>query len=124
MDLKRDLVKYVRDRAKSQYHKASSCAICGSDEKLDFHHYYSMTEMLEKWLARNKHNPRTAEEIMAIRDIFIAEHHTEVYDSTVTLCHVHHLKLHSVYGKRPSLATANKQPNWVEKQRIKYELVK
>jgi len=122
MNLKRDLVKYVRDKAKSQYHKASSCAICGSEESLDFHHYYSMTEMLEKWLAKNKHNPTTAEEIMAIRDQFIEEHYDEVYHSTVTLCHAHHLKLHSVYGKRPSLATAKKQPNWVEKQRVKYEM--
>ena len=124
MELNRDLVKYVRDKAKSQYHKADTCAICGSNEKLDFHHYNSMSEMLDKWLARNKHNPRTPEEIMAIRDEFIAEHHTEVYEATVTLCHPHHQKLHGVYGKRPSLATANKQPNWVEKQRIKHELAK
>jgi len=83
-----------------------------------------MSEMLDKWLARNKHNPRTPEEIMAIRDQFIEEHHTEVYEATVTLCHPHHIKLHGVYGKSPSLATAKKQPNWVEKQRIKHELVK
>jgi hypothetical protein len=31
------------------------------------------------------------------------------------LCHPHHIKLHGVYGKSPSLATAKKQPNWVEK---------
>lgn len=122
--LKRDLVKYVRDKAKSQYHKDSKCAICDSEENLDFHHYYSMTEMLEKWLARNKYNPTTAEEIMAIRDKFIEEHYEEVYNSTVTLCHTHHLKLHSVYGKRPSLATGKKQPNWVEKQRVKYEMAR
>ncbi len=59
MALKRDLVKYVRDRAKSQYHKKGACEICGSDEKLDFHHYNSMTMMLDKWLVRNKHNPTT-----------------------------------------------------------------
>jgi hypothetical protein len=122
MALKRDLVKYVRDKAKSQYHKGDKCEICGSSDKLDFHHYNSMTMMLDRWLAKNKYNPRTPEEIMDIRDRFITEHYEEVYNATVTLCHPHHVKLHGVYGKRPSLATANKQPNWVEKQRLKYEM--
>ena len=30
MDLKRDLVKYVRDKAKSKYDKGTECRICGS----------------------------------------------------------------------------------------------
>ena len=50
MNLKRDLVKYVRDKAKSRYKKASACYICGSTEQLDFHHFYGLTELLETWL--------------------------------------------------------------------------
>jgi len=42
-----------------------------------------------------------------------------VYDYTVTLCHKHHLRLHSIYGKRPKLITAEKQNKWVEIQREK-----
>ena len=29
MTLKRDLVKYVRDKAKSKYNKGTECFICG-----------------------------------------------------------------------------------------------
>ena len=54
MNLKRDLVKYVRDKAKSQYKKTSSCHICGSNTDLDFHHYYGLTELLETWIKQNK----------------------------------------------------------------------
>ena len=54
MDLKRDLVKYVRDRAKSKYQKSTECFICGSGENLDFHHFYGLTELLDIWLRKNK----------------------------------------------------------------------
>ena len=33
MNLKRDLVKYVRDRAKSKYDKGTECRICESTGK-------------------------------------------------------------------------------------------
>ena len=57
MELKRDLVKYVRDKAKSQYKKTSSCYICGSNADLDFHHYYGLTELLETWIKQNNNIP-------------------------------------------------------------------
>ncbi len=43
--LKRDVVKYVRDKAKSKYKKGSACEICGETEQLDFHHFYSLTPL-------------------------------------------------------------------------------
>ena len=43
----------------------------------------------------------------------------ELFEDAVTLCHTHHLRLHSIYGKKPKFITANKQPRWVEKQREK-----
>ena len=123
MDLKRDLVKYVRDRAKSKYQKSTDCFICGSEENLDFHHFYGLTELLDIWLTKNKIIISTAEDIMDVRDTFIEEHMTELYDEAVTLCHTHHLKLHSIYGKRPKLVTALKQKRWVGKQRDKHGMV-
>ena len=123
MDLKRDLVKYVRDRAKSKYQKSTDCFICGSEENLDFHHFYGLTELLDIWLVKNKIIISTAEDIMDVRDTFIEEHMTELYDEAVTLCHTHHLKLHSIYGKRPKLVTAQKQKRWVGKQRDKHGMV-
>jgi len=123
MDLKRDLVKYVRDRAKSKYDKGTECRICGSKENLDFHHFYGLTELLDKWLRGNKLNIQTAEEIMEVRDPFIEEHLRELYEEAVTLCHEHHLRLHSIYGKRPKLFTAQKQQRWVERRREKHGMV-
>ena len=74
MNLKRDLVKYVRDKAKSRYQKGTNCFICATEENLDFHHYYGLTELLEIWLRKNKIVISTAEEIMEVRDTFIEEH--------------------------------------------------
>ena len=124
--LKRDRVKYIRDKAKSQYEKASACYICNSIEKLDFHHFYSLSPLLSKWLKEKqaiRPEHYTDEYIIVWRDEFIKEKHAELYDYTVTLCHDHHLELHSIYGKDPSLATAKKQENWVEIQRTKHGVV-
>ena len=123
MTLKRDLVKYVRDKAKSKYKKDTHCYICGSTENLDFHHFYGLTELLESWLKERDVTVKTEEEILELREIFIKENEDKVYKQAVTLCHMHHLKLHNIYGKRPKLMTANKQENWVEIQRKKYGMV-
>jgi hypothetical protein len=123
MDLKRDLIKYVRDRAKAKYKKDSKCFICGTNKELDFHHFFGLTELLEQWIKNNRVVIKTEEDILVQRDIFIEDHLTELYDEAVTLCHSHHLKLHSIYGKRPKLVTAEKQKRWVVKQRDKYGLV-
>jgi hypothetical protein len=119
-ELKRDPIKYIRDRAKSAYEKGNSCHICGETENLDFHHYYTLSPLLRAWLQKKKYK---AEDVLEYRDEFIAENHAEMYDHTVTLCHTHHLQLHSIYGKDPSLGTAKKQMRWVQIQREKHGLV-
>tara|TARA_S200002703_G_scaffold145743_2_gene140298 strand:+ start:2628 stop:2999 length:372 start_codon:yes stop_codon:yes gene_type:complete len=123
MDLKRDLVKYVRDKAKSKYKKDTQCYICGSTENLDFHHFYGLTELLETWMKENNITIETEEEILGLREQFIEEMKDEVYEQAVTLCHTHHLRLHGIYGKRPKLITAKKQQHWVNVQRDKYGMV-
>ena len=124
MTLKRDLVKYVRDKAKSKYKKETECYICGSTENLDFHHYNGLTELLEWWMKQRNITIETEEEILALREQFIEENEDEVYNQAVTLCHMHHLKLHNIYGKRPKLITAKKQQHWVDIQRQKYGMVR
>jgi len=119
MKLKRDLVKYVRDKAKSKYKKSNNCYICGDTDHLDFHHHYGLTELLETWLKQKKIIIEKEQDILALRESFIDENYDKVYDYTVTLCHKHHLRLHSIYGKRPKLITAEKQNKWVEIQREK-----
>ena len=123
MTLKRDLVKYVRDKAKSKYKKAPDCYICGATENLDFHHFNGLTELLESWLKKKQIQVTEEEDILNLREQFIAEHRTELYDEAVTLCHEHHLRLHSIYGKRPKLVTAKKQIRWVGIQRDKHGMV-
>lgn len=123
MTLKRDLVKYVRDKAKSKYQKGDECYICGATENLDFHHFNGLTELLDVWLRKNKITIESEEDILAIRENFISEHLDELYEHAVTICHEHHLLLHSIYGKRPKLVTAKKQQRWVEIQREKHGMV-
>ena len=123
MTLKRDLVKYVRDKAKSQYKKGTHCYICGETENLDFHHFYGLTELLETWLKKKRIVITEEDQIISLRPQFIEEHMKELYEDAVTLCHDHHLRLHSIYGKRPKVVTAKKQQRWVDIQRNKNGMV-
>ncbi len=120
MDLKRDIVKYIRDKAKNKYEKGSECYICGSNVRLDFHHFYTLSPLVHKYIKDKKLLP---ENILSFREDFIQDHWAELYEHTVTLCHDHHLALHKIYGRNPSLATATKQKNWVEIQREKHGMV-
>ena len=122
-ELKRDFVKVVRDGAKSLYNKGNCCCICDSTENLEFHHTKSLSILVNRWVKKNKLVIDTLEEAQVQRDVFIAEHEREVYESTLTLCKTHHAALHKVYGKAPGLGTSSKQVRWSEKQRIKYGLV-
>lgn len=122
-ELQRYFTKYIRDGAKQAYAKGESCYICGDTEELDFHHFSSLAELVKRWLVKRKLKITTAEAALEWRDVFIEDHRKELYDDAVTLCHTHHLKLHSIYGKNPSLATAGKQARWVEKQRDKHGMV-
>lgn len=122
-DLKRDRVKYIRDKAKSLYKKGTECEICGSTEELDFHHYNSLSQMYNLWVKKNKLNIETVSDIEGHREQFIAEHYEQMYNQTITLCHKHHLRLHSIYGRNPLLVTAPKQARWVQRQKDKHGLV-
>lgn len=124
--LKRDPVKYIRDKAKSKYNKGSECYICGVQNELDFHHFYTLAPLLQKWLKqKQKERPQhyTDEYIVIWRDEFIEDCWKELYEDTVTICHTHHLQLHSLYGRNPDLSTAKKQMRWVEIQRDKHGMV-
>ena len=119
--LKRIPIKYVRDRAKSRYVKASNCYVCGVGGSLDFHHLYTVDVLFDNWLKVNKLKIATVEDIIAVRDDFIQEHEYELYDYAKTLCKKCHQRLHTVYGQRPSLSTAEKQERWLIKQREKHQ---
>lgn len=112
-------VKWVRDRAKSAYEKQSECYICGTSNDLELHHTHSVTILLENWAKEKGYDISTDEGILAVRDEFIAEHRREIYEAVYTLCNKHHVRLHSVYGKKPPLHTADKQERWIERQKAR-----
>lgn len=113
-------VKWVRDKAKSAYEKQGSCFICGIDQDLELHHTHSITILLENWARNNGYDISTDEGILAVRDKFIESHKREIYEEVYTLCNRHHVKLHSIYGKKPPIGTADKQSRWIHKQKEKH----
>lgn len=123
-NLKRDEIKYIRDLAKSSYKKGTECYICGSKENLQFHHFYSLTELWNKFKRKVNIKIETIQDILDWREVFKSAHHTEIYDETITLCKFHHMeRLHKIYGKSPPLSTAIKQKKWCELRREKEYVV-
>lgn len=116
---KRIPVKWIRDGAKSAYQKESSCWVCGTKQDLELHHLKSITLLLENWAEQNHISLDTDEQVLAIRERFIEEHRVEIYEEVYTLCNRHHVMLHSVYGKSPSLTSSPRQQRWLELQREK-----
>lgn len=112
-------IKWVRDRAKKAYEKKSTCYICGTTEDLELHHTHSLTLLLRNWAAEKNYDIDTDDGILAVRDEFIDTYYKEIYEDVYTLCNKHHVALHSVYGKSPSLASAKKQHKWIEIQKAK-----
>lgn len=113
-------VKWVRDKAKAAYDKKNECYICNCEEDLELHHTNSITLLLEEWSKTNNYDISTDEGILAVRDEFIETYRKEIYDEVYTLCNKHHVKLHSIYGKKPAKHTASKQVLWIDKQRDKF----
>ena len=114
-------VKWVRDRAKAAYVKQDKCFVCGSNTDLELHHLNSVTLLLNKWAAEKGYDIDTDEGILAVRDEFIEEHHTELYDLVFTLCNNHHVMLHNIYGKIPTAPSVPKQQKWLQLQKDKFE---
>ena len=118
-DNKRIAVKHVRDKAKAAYDKKDSCYVCGTGEDLELHHFHSITILLESWATRKHYDISTDAGILEVRDEFIAEHQTELYDLVRTLCNKHHVALHRIFGKAPPAGSAERQARWVDIQRDK-----
>lgn len=117
---RRIAVKWVRDKAKSAYQLQQHCAICNSQQDLELHHLHSITRLLEAWAQRCGYDISTDSGILAVRDEFIEQHHTELYELVYTLCSRHHIALHGVYGKAPTPNSVPKQKRWIELQRDKH----
>ena len=93
---------------------------CMNLKELQLHHYHTFDLLWNKWKKENNIKITCVDDVMAVRDDFIAAHEYELYDDVATLCkQCHNFKLHKIYGQKPSLATADKQRRWVAKQAAK-----
>ena len=112
-------IKWVRDRAKAAYDKKEFCCICSTQADLELHHTHSLTVLLNNWANKSGYDISTDDGILAVRDEFIAEHRTELYELVRTLCNKHHVNLHKIFGKAPNPNSVERQANWVNIQRDK-----
>jgi 5-methylcytosine-specific restriction endonuclease McrA len=121
-DLKREVIKMVRDFIKKDYKIRDCCYICGSTTQLDLHHIFSLSELFNTWVDKNKIKlNNTEEQIKELRVTFATECADRLSnDNLYTLCKIHHLHLHNIYGQRYSNHMAIKVRNWIELQRTKH----
>ena len=121
-DLKRIPIKYIRDYIKKDYKLKDCCYICGSTEKLELHHIYSISQLFEEWCL--KHKIKEIDTIDTIKDLrvrFYADEFDRLSNNNLyTLCKIHHERLHNIYGQRYSNHIAVKIINWLNIQKEKH----
>lgn len=121
-DLRRELVKYIRDYIKKDYKLRDCCYICSSTDALELHHLYSVSELFNQWcVKKGVKNITTEAEIKQLRVVFAEDCADALANSNLfTLCSNHHKRLHNIYGQTYSNSMAPKIKNWLEVQRTKH----
>jgi transcription elongation factor Elf1 len=120
-ELKRLPVKYVRDFIKKDYKYDACCFICGSTEKLELHHVYSVSELWNNWLDAHKYSNLTVDQVMKLRVDFYNDNKEHLDSHNLyTLCKVHHQRLHNIYGARYSNWRSEKVKIWIVAQKEKF----
>ena len=117
--LKRFPIKYIRDYIKKDYKLKDKCYICGSKEKLELHHLFSVSQLFEQWCSENKVTEiDTVEKITSLREIFAVDCKESLdHHNLYTLCKTHHQRLHNIYGQNYSNHLVPKIKNWLEIQK-------
>lgn len=120
-ELKRLPIRYIRDYIKRDYKMRDCCYICGSTDKLELHHLYSLSELFNNWCDKNGiMSIDTEEQILEYRQIFAVECEEKLSaDNLYTLCSAHHKRLHTIYGQRYANHLAPKIKNWLNIQKEK-----
>ena len=119
--LKRFPIKYIRDYIKKDYKLKDRCYICGSEENLELHHLFSVSQLFKQWCAENKVTEiDTVEKITSLREIFAVDCKESLdHHNLYTLCKTHHQRLHNIYGQNYSNHLVPKIKNWLEIQKDK-----
>lgn len=122
--LKRDKIKYIRDKIKSNYKARDKCYICGTVNELELHHIYSLAELFKVWCKNNDieiEDITTVSQINKARVEFQEDCKDQLSNNNMyTLCKDHHKKLHNIYGQSYHNIIAKKIEKWLEIQREKY----
>lgn len=122
-ELKRIPVKYIRDYIKRDYKLKDYCYICGSEENLELHHIYSLSECWNNWCIKNNidnNKISTVDEINELRQKFQQDCQEDLANENLyTLCKMHHQRLHNIYGQRYGNHMAEKVKRWLDIQRDK-----
>lgn len=118
---KREPVKWLRDGMKSQYKPRETCYICDSTESIELHHIYSVSELWNTWLKKNKLSVSCDEDVLSLRKQFEADNQEYLHnDNLYSLCKHHHVRLHQIFGKSYSNYIAKKVIIWLDNQKLKY----
>jgi hypothetical protein len=118
MDIsKRTTVKWIRDLNKRKIHREEFCAICSTTDKLEVHHYHTVSLLVDKWL---RISGKREIDVLEWREEFIEEHYHQLITDVVTLCSKHHKHLHSIFGESPPVHLVEKQKRWVGIQKDKH----
>jgi len=121
-ELKREVIKMVRDYIKKDYKQRDKCFICGRTDTLELHHLYSLSELFNQWCVKNSiRNISTVEQITQLRVTFAEDCKEHLaHEHLYTLCSEHHKRLHNIYGQTYVNSMAPKIKNWIELQKVKY----
>lgn len=120
-NLKRLPVKFVRDYIKKDYKLKDCCFICGSIEELELHHLYSVSELFNNWCTKNKiMHIKDDEHIKQLRVQFAEDCAEDLsHNNLYTLCKLHHVRLHTIYGQSYANHLAPKIKSWIYLQKEK-----
>lgn len=114
-------VKWIRDSIKSKYKDKEPCFICGSEDNVELHHIYSVSELWNSWLREKRVSVESDQDVIQHRRQFETDNADSLSnDNLYSLCKPHHLRLHQIYGKSYSNYMGNKVRDWIHKQREKY----
>ncbi len=121
-ELKREIIKYLRDYLKKDYIGQGNCFICEKKENLELHHLYGLSELFNTWCEQNSIDKiTTVKEINRLRILFAEDEKEKLSNKYLyTLCKPHHTRLHTLYGQRYENRQVPKILRWIGIQKDKY----
>ena len=119
MNEEANFVKFIRAKAKTNYHKCKKevCWVCGSNLNLELHHNKPLASIVKEYL--KQHNLKNPSNDNYLREQIIESCSREIYgtDNLITLCRQHHKALHNLFGRAYNIKVSEKVKNYLRKQK-------